>query len=51
MCDKPIFYVDNNIPNEIVDDIENNEKETGKIIRAISKNVYLDSEVKNQFTN
>tara|TARA_B110000858_G_scaffold173651_1_gene205635 strand:- start:18 stop:326 length:309 start_codon:yes stop_codon:yes gene_type:complete len=24
MCDKPIFYVDNNIPNEIVDDIENN---------------------------
>ena len=34
-----------------MDDIENNEKETGKIIRAISKNVYLDSEVKNQFTN
>ena len=24
ICDKPIFYVDNNIPNEIVDDIENN---------------------------
>ena len=34
-----------------MDDIENNEKETGKIIRAISKNVYLDNEVKNQFTN
>ena len=34
-----------------MDDIENNEKETGKIIRAISKNVYLDSEVKNQFAN
>ncbi len=34
-----------------MDDVENNEKETGKIIRAISKNVYLDSEVKNQFTN
>ena len=34
-----------------MDDIENNEKETGKIIRAISKNVYLDNEVKNQFAN
>lgn len=32
-----------------MDDIENNEKETGKIIRAISKNVYLDNEVKNQY--
>ena len=34
-----------------MDDIENNEKETGKIIRAISKNVYLDNEVKNQYIN
>ena len=32
-----------------MDDVENNEKETGKIIRAISKNVYLDNEVKNQY--
>ena len=34
-----------------MDDVENNEKETGKIIRAISKNVYLDNEVKNQYIN
>ena len=32
-----------------MDDVENNEKERGKIIRAISKNVYLDNEVKNQY--
>jgi hypothetical protein len=30
-------------------DIENNEKETSKIIRAISKNVYLDNEAKQQY--
>jgi len=29
--------------------IENDHKETGKIIRAISKNVYLDTDTKNQF--
>jgi hypothetical protein len=27
-------------------DIENDEKETGKIIRSISKKVYLDNEAK-----
>jgi hypothetical protein len=33
-------------------DIENNEKETNKIIKAISKKVYLDNEVKkNYLTN
>jgi len=33
-------------------DIENDEKETNKIIKAISKNVYLDNEVKkNYLTN
>ena len=30
-------------------DIENDEKETGKIIRAISKTVYLDNELKQQY--
>jgi len=30
-------------------DIENDEKETSKIIRAISKNVYLDNEAKQQY--
>ena len=29
--------------------IENDDKETGKIIRAISKNVYLDSGTKDQY--
>ena len=29
--------------------IENDDKETGKIIRAISKNVYLDTGTKNQY--
>jgi len=29
--------------------IENDDKETGKIIRAVSKNVYLDTDTKNQF--
>jgi len=33
-------------------DIENDEKETNKIIKAISKKVYLDNEVKkNYLTN
>ena len=32
-----------------ITDIENEEKETNKIIRSISKNVYLDSDVKNQY--
>ena len=32
-------------------DIENDEKETSKIIRAISKNVYLDNEAKQQYIN
>ena len=30
-------------------DIENDEKETSKIIRAISKNVYLDNDAKQQY--
>ena len=30
-------------------DIENNEKETGKIIRAIGKNTYLTGEIKNVY--
>jgi hypothetical protein len=30
-------------------DIENDQKETSKIIRAISKNVYLDNEAKQQY--
>jgi len=30
-------------------DIENDDKETSKIIRAISKNVYLDNETKQQY--
>ena len=30
-------------------DIENDEKETNKIIRAISKSVYLDNDVKNNY--
>ncbi len=30
-------------------DINNDEREMGKIIRAISKNVYLDNETKNKF--
>ena len=29
--------------------IENDEKETGKIIRSISKNVYLDKDTKDQY--
>jgi len=29
--------------------IENDEKETGKIIRAVSKNVYLDNDTKDQY--
>jgi len=29
--------------------IENDEKETGKIIRSISKNVYLDKEIKDEY--
>jgi len=29
--------------------IENDDKETGKIIRAISKNVYLDTDTKDQY--
>mgnify|MGYP003645284930 CR=1 FL=1 len=32
-----------------ITDIENEEKETNKIIRSISKTVYLDSEMKNQY--
>ena len=31
-------------------DIENDEKETGKIIRAIGKNTYLSNQVKNELT-
>lgn len=30
-------------------DIENDEKETGKIIRSISKNTYLTNEIKNEY--
>jgi hypothetical protein len=30
-------------------DVENDEKETSKIIRAISKNTYLTSEIKNVY--
>jgi len=29
--------------------IESDEKETSKIVRAISKNVYLDNETKQQY--
>jgi len=29
--------------------IESDDRETGKIIRAISKNVYLDTDTKNQY--
>ena len=32
-----------------ITDIENEEKETNKIIRSISKTVYLDSDLKNQY--
>ena len=32
-------------------DIENDQKETSKIIRLISKNVYLDNETKHQYLN
>jgi hypothetical protein len=32
-------------------DIENDQKETSKIIRSISKNVYLDNETKQQYLN
>ena len=32
-----------------ITDIENEEKETNKIIRSISKTVYLDSDMKNQY--
>jgi hypothetical protein len=32
-------------------DIENDQKETSKIIRLISKNVYLDNETKQQYLN
>jgi len=32
-----------------LDDIENNEKDNSKIIRSISKTVYLDNDVKNQY--
>jgi hypothetical protein len=32
-----------------ITDIENEEKETNKIIRSISKMVYLDSDMKNQY--
>ena len=32
-------------------DIENDSKETNKIIRAISKNVYLDNEIKKNYLN
>ena len=32
-------------------DINNDEREMGKIIRAISKNVYLDNDIKNKFLN
>ena len=32
-------------------DIENDEKECNKIIRAISKNTYLTSEIKNEYIN
>ena len=30
-------------------DIENDTRETGKIIRAISKNTYLTNEIKNEY--
>jgi len=32
-----------------LDDIENNEKDNNKIIRSISKTVYLDNDMKNQY--
>jgi hypothetical protein len=32
-----------------MEDIENNDKEIGKIIRAVSKNTYLSNEVKEQY--
>jgi len=32
-----------------ITDIENEEKETNKIIRSISKTVYLNNETKNQY--
>ena len=32
-----------------MEDIENNDKEMGKIIRAVSKNTYLSNEVKEQY--
>ena len=32
-----------------LDDIENNEKDNSKIIRSISKTVYLDDDMKNQY--
>ena len=31
-------------------DIENDEKETGKIIRAIGKTTYLSNQIKNELT-
>jgi hypothetical protein len=30
-------------------DVENDEKETGKIIRAISKHTYLNNDIKNEY--
>jgi len=37
------------ISNITMEDIENNDKEMGKIIRAIGKNTYLSNEVKEQY--
>jgi hypothetical protein len=33
----------------MVEDIENQEKETNKIIRSVSKEVYLNSDTKNKY--
>jgi len=32
-----------------MEDIENNDKEMGKIIRTVSKNTYLSNELKEQY--
>tara|TARA_B110000967_G_scaffold1933_1_gene2114 strand:- start:600 stop:1520 length:921 start_codon:yes stop_codon:yes gene_type:complete len=38
-----------NLVCQSMTDIENDEKETGKIIRSISKNTYLTNEIKNEY--
>jgi len=49
---KQMYYIQTKLTTLIghsMTNIESDEKETSKIIRSISKNVYLDNETKQQY--